>query len=147
VTRPQLNAVDLSLVEDELGGRNFEDLVGDAGLAGFIVSESEIFDEALGVVGGALHGDHSGALLGGACAEERLIDREMDVGGEDGVEDFEGAGFELNAAFKAFERSIFVLKTELVESGEWQEGEGSWNLGEGINETGEQNRDLVDGAV
>ena len=51
------------LSEGELGRGNFEDLVRDTGLSGRVVFEGEVFDQILCVVGGALHRDHSSALL------------------------------------------------------------------------------------
>ncbi len=51
------------LSEGELGRRNLKDLVRDTGLSGRVVFECEILDQILCVVCGALHCDHSSALL------------------------------------------------------------------------------------
>src|SRR5688500_10704417 len=46
-------------------GRDFGDLAGDLGLAGFVEREGVVGGEIVGVVGGAAHRDHPGRVLGG----------------------------------------------------------------------------------
>jgi hypothetical protein len=53
----------------ELRGGDFEDFLGDGGLAGLVVFEGEVADELGGVVLGGLHRDHAGAVLGGLGIE------------------------------------------------------------------------------
>ncbi len=61
------------LADRELRGGDFEKFGGDGGLAGLVVFEGQVLHEGLGVVGGALHGDHAGAVFRSAGAENHLV--------------------------------------------------------------------------
>jgi len=74
---------------------NLEDFIGDGRLARFVVFEGQILDELLGIIGGALHGDHAGAMLGGAGLEDFRVEFEMDVMGEELAEQDIGLGSKL----------------------------------------------------
>lgn len=74
------------LTESELSCGNLEDLVCDTGLTRRVVFESEVFDQILCVVRGALHRNHACALLRRARGQLGLIDNVVNVGREDGIQ-------------------------------------------------------------
>ncbi len=135
------------LAEGQLGGGDFQNLVGDAGLAGLVVFQREVFDQVLGVVGGAFHGDHPGAVFGSAGAELGLENQVMDVSGQDGLQHGIRRGLEFHATFDRRERFVIGFNADFVDAGEWQDREGGGSLRESVNEARVEERDFVDGVI
>ena len=64
--RVYLHDISMALAFQGLGAAdNLNDFIGDGSLAGFVVAEAQFFEEFGGIVGGFLHGVHTGAGFGG----------------------------------------------------------------------------------
>ena len=86
-------------------------------------------------------------MLRGARADERLKDGKVDVGGQDGIEDILGARLELDAAFEDVLLTVFIGEADLIEAGQRQKGQHGRKLGEGVDESREEDGDFVHRAV
>src|SRR3954466_11699512 len=72
-------------------GDNFHDLLGDLGLAGAVHLEREVVDDLRGVLRGVAHGGHARPQLGRRRLEQRPVERDLDVVGDETLEDLLGA--------------------------------------------------------
>src|ERR687891_739634 len=79
-----------SLSESFCAGHHFHDLLGDLRLSLAIRLERQVVDDVGGVVRGAAHGAHTGAMLGRRRLEQRPIDRDLHVVGHEPGEDLLG---------------------------------------------------------
>src|SRR5918998_3474367 len=68
-------------------GDDFHDLLGDLGLALAVHLERQIVDHLTGVLLSAAHGGHARAVLGCGRLEQRPEDRDLDVVGDEALED------------------------------------------------------------
>jgi hypothetical protein len=77
-------------------GDDFHDLLGDLGLARAVHLEREVVDDLAGVLGGVAHGGHARAVLRRRGLEERTVDRDLDVVGDEALEDLLRPGLVLD---------------------------------------------------
>src|ERR671934_1301382 len=77
-------------------GDNFHDLLGDLRLAGTVHLEREVLDDLAGVLRGVAHGGHARAQLGGGRLEQCPVERDLDVVGDEALEDLLGPGLVLD---------------------------------------------------
>ena len=66
-------------------GDDFHDLLGDLGLARAVHLEREVVDDLAGVLGRVAHRGHAGAVLGRGRLEQRAVDRDLDVVGDEAL--------------------------------------------------------------
>ena len=122
-------------------GDDFDDFVGDGGLAGFVVAEGEVFEEFGGVVGGFLHGCHACAVFGGEGVEDDAVE-----GGAEG----EGYHLAEDVVFGGFEDVVVgggggASHTGIARfSSEGEELFGGEDLGEGVFELVVDDFDMVE---
>src|SRR3954452_6850189 len=84
-------------LDQRLGaGNDFHDLLGDLGLAGAVHLQGEVFDDFAGVLAGVAHRGHAGAVLGGGALQQGAEDRDLDVVGDEALEDVDGIGLVLD---------------------------------------------------
>src|SRR3954471_2970565 len=77
-------------------GNDFHDLLGDLGLALAVHLQRQVLDQLAGVLGRVAHRGHARAVLGGGGLEQRAVDRDLDVGRHEPLEDLLGVGLVLD---------------------------------------------------
>src|SRR4029450_11565211 len=70
-----------------LATRDLQQLLRDIALPQLVVLERQLLDEALGAVGGVLHGHHARALLARLRVQQHLIDEDAQIVLEEEAED------------------------------------------------------------
>src|SRR3954469_25353147 len=75
---------------------DFHDLLRDLRLAGAVHLQREVVDDDRRVLGGVAHRGHAGAVLGGGALQQRAVDRDLDVVGDEALEDRGGIGLVLD---------------------------------------------------
>ena len=66
---------------------DLQDLVGDRRLPGLVVGQLQFLEQAVGVVGGLVHGRHAGAVLGGMAVQQGLVQLHLQALGDDLLHD------------------------------------------------------------
>src|SRR3954464_7499423 len=89
-------AIGFSLAQRLGAGDDFHDLLGDLGLAGTVHLEGQVVDELAGVLGRVAHGGHARAVLGSGGLQQGAVDRDLDVVGDESLEDLLGVGLVLD---------------------------------------------------
>src|SRR5262245_6449236 len=74
---------------------DLDQLLGDHGLARAVVAQGQLVDHLAGVAGGAVHGAHARALLGGGVLEQAAEDLSGDVARQEIVQDLALVGLVL----------------------------------------------------
>ena len=90
-------------------GDDFHDLLRDLRLALAVHLQGEVLDEVGGVLGRVAHRRHAGAVLGRGRLEQRAVDRDLDVGGDEPLEDLLRAGLVLDERVRAVGALLIVV--------------------------------------
>src|SRR4051812_13906916 len=80
-------AINISLDQRLRAGDDFHDLLRDLRLALAVHLQGEVLDDVPGVLGRVAHRGHAGAVLGGGALQQRAVDRDLHVGGDEALED------------------------------------------------------------
>src|SRR3954454_17134073 len=91
-------------------GDDFHDLLGDRGLSLAIELQREVLDDVPGVLRGVAHGGHARAVLGSGGLEQRAVDRDLHVRGDQALEDRVGIGLVLDERVLALIAFLFLAR-------------------------------------
>src|SRR4051794_15295226 len=108
-------AIGFSLRERLSARDGFHDLLRDRGLALAVHLQGVVLDEVSGVLGGVAHGGHARAQLGRRRLEQRPVERDLDVGGDEPREDLLRVGLVLDERGVAGVLMLLALLLALAE--------------------------------